>query len=72
MKLYIEGLPGFISKYEIRKFFLKYGEVAEVKKPLGKDGTTITMTNDTEALKALKNLQGKKLLGYTVTIEKCF
>ena len=70
MKLRIEGYPGIIHENEIAKIFNKYGSVEKVKKARNRNAANITMAYDSQAEKALKELDGSKVFGRIVKISK--
>ena len=70
MKLRIEGYPGIISKYDIKKIFRRYGSVEKVEKERCRNRARVVMTYDYQAEKALKELDGSKVFGRIVRVSK--
>ena len=70
MKLRIEGYPGIIHENEIAKIFNKYGSVEKVEKAHNRNATTVTMTEDYQPEKALKELDGSMVFGRIVKVSK--
>ena len=70
MILLIEGYPGILSKNEIAKIFNRYGSIEKVEKERGRNRAMVVMTDDHQAEKAIKELDGSKIFGRVVRVSK--
>ncbi len=70
MRLLIEGFPGMLSCKEIKKLFCRYGYVENVEKEPCRNRARVIMTSESQAAKALKELDGSKVFGRIVRVSK--
>ncbi len=67
-KLRVSGFPPIVSKDEIIRVFGQYGTIKEVKKAFGAGIAYVYMTYDYQASKAVKELNGTKILGREIKV----
>lgn len=76
MNIFVGSLPWSIEEADLRESFEAYGEVASAKVIMDKvTGRSkgfgfVEMPNDTEALKAIEELNGATVLGRTIVVNK--
>lgn len=72
MILRVSGFPRITSKEEIERIFSEMGTVTNVQKERGKGVAYVTMPYEYQAQKAVRSLDGTKILGRTIKVEECF
>ena len=68
----MSGFPGITSKEEIERIFGEMGTVIKVQKEIGQSFAYVTMPYEYQAQKAIRSLDGTKILGRTIKVEECF
>ena len=68
----MSGFPGITSKEEIERIFGEMGTVIKVQKEIGQNFAYVTMPYEYQAQKAIRSLDGTKILGRTIKVEECF
>ena len=71
MRIRVSGFPGITSKEEIERIFSEMGTVNKVQKERSKTVAYVTMLYDYQARKAIRSLDGSKILGRTIRVEEC-
>ena len=70
MRIKITGFPTITNKEEINRIFSALGTVSHVKKKKGKNAAYVTMPYEYQARKAIRLLNGIKLLGQKICVEE--
>lgn len=76
MKLFIAGLPGDFDNTDLKEMFELYGEIKLsqiiIDRTTGKSKGFgfVTMLNDDEAREAIRLLNGVKILGKKIVVQK--
>jgi RNA recognition motif-containing protein len=72
--LFVGNLDSKVTQAELRRLFEAYGQVAQIHIIVDRDTglpryAFVEMTNDAEAEKAIKELNGSILRGHTLNVE---
>ena len=70
MRIRVTGFPKITSKEELKRIFSELGTVEEVQKE-GNGVAFIKMPYEYQGKKAIRNLDGSKVLGRTIKVEEC-
>ena len=71
MRIRVSGFPTILHKYKLKRIFSELGTVTDVQKERGKSIAYLTMPYDYQARKAVRSLDGTKILGRTIRVEEC-
>lgn len=69
-KIYVGNISFNTTEQDIRDLFSEYGEVISLKLKQSKGFGFVEMGSDSEAKKAISELNGKSLLGKTLTVSE--
>ncbi len=69
-KIYVGNISFNTTEQDIRDLFSEYGEVISLKLKQSKGFGFVEMGSDNEAKKAISELNGKSLLGKTLTVSE--
>ena len=72
MKIQVTGFPMITSAQELERVFSNLGTVTKVEKETHKNTAYITMPYAHQGNKAIKALDGTKILGRIITVQRCF
>ena len=72
MRIRVTGFPNITDKDDIRRLFSKYGTVDNIEKAYGTSIAYVTMKYDRQGKRAVKALDGTKILGRLIIVEECF
>ena len=70
MRIRVTGFPKITSKEELKRIFSKFGTVEEIQTDGNK--AYIKMPYEYQRRKAIRDLDGTKILGRMIIVEECF
>ena len=68
VQIIIKNFPLIFSEHDVKKLFEKYGSVKKIKKHKIKQKAVVTMPFLQQAQVAVRELDGKKVLGRSVEV----